>query len=560
MDAHQLALLLPTQAGNAALKWKALLNSAMAWLGPSWRMAAVDLANIFIVPYDGSPESLGHWQQCNQAHPKAQFIAATHLALPEAQWTLPIATGEGLPSLMGLVNLLLRVGEFLDRQNGSVDLALDEFQLQDHIQSILIEAQMDLACRICEFDNVKLYLVPGQNLAYAPGGLENLVPICIAHVKDIRVSVVDEAEIHRKSALGDFNGRLSKYAVLDDSDLLETIVAKKPQSYPLDELLWFASLVNSKGRLMPEQDYGLHFKLKALPDFFWQDRYQAYHSLARLWAGDFWEISAFSALAQAPWRQVIDFHNACALLDGFESQYGGSAAAPLESMAAENVRQEDEVQVESEPLLFLVPAQSPMEDLATSVMEELYSAFQLEGTQSNVKIIFAGMQGAGKTRAIATVSECVRQATGHSDKSLFNRGVHKVAVNFAELHLRDLKFYLYGTPGLRRLEFMGQSLCAGAWGLVVMIDNSADHPLDELDYYLDLYHDCSANLRVAIAVTHFDKSSSPSLEDYQAHLDRYHFGHPAWVLDPRSQPAMLDFLTKMAGLETGRAIQAAEAA
>jgi hypothetical protein len=107
-----------------------------------------------------------------------------------------------------------------------------------------------------------------------------------------------------------------------------------------------------------------------------------------------------------------------------------------------------------------------------------------------IKVIFTGSVGAGKTTAIQTISEIdpIRTEAKPSEASVLNRkSSTTVAMDYGELTLEDdTKLYLYGTPGQRRFDFMSHILTKGALGLVILIDNSHNTPLEELDYYLNL--------------------------------------------------------------------------
>lgn len=135
-----------------------------------------------------------------------------------------------------------------------------------------------------------------------------------------------------------------------------------------------------------------------------------------------------------------------------------------------------------------------------------------------IKIVFTGCVGAGKTTAIATISEIVpvRTEAKPSEADVLNRkSSTTVAMDYGELTLEgDTKLYLYGTPGQRRFDFMCHILTKGALGLVILIDNSHQSPLEELDYYLNLNAEFLINKPAVIGVTHYDKVIQPSVDDY----------------------------------------------
>jgi signal recognition particle receptor subunit beta len=139
-------------------------------------------------------------------------------------------------------------------------------------------------------------------------------------------------------------------------------------------------------------------------------------------------------------------------------------------------------------------------------------------SNQQIKIVFTGSVGAGKTTAIETISEIdpVRTEAKPSEASVLSRkSSTTVAMDYGELTLEDnTKLYLYGTPGQRRFDFMSHILTKGALGLVVLVDNSHKNPLEELDYYLNLNAEFLERNPAVIGVTHYDEAIHPSVDDY----------------------------------------------
>lgn len=135
-----------------------------------------------------------------------------------------------------------------------------------------------------------------------------------------------------------------------------------------------------------------------------------------------------------------------------------------------------------------------------------------------IKIVFTGCVGAGKTTAIEAISEIdpIRTEAKPSELNVLDRkSSTTVAMDYGELTLDDgSKLYLYGTPGQRRFDFMCHILTQGALGLLILIDNSHENPLDELDYYLNLNAGFLIKNPAVIAITHYDKVSYPSIDTY----------------------------------------------
>ena len=139
-----------------------------------------------------------------------------------------------------------------------------------------------------------------------------------------------------------------------------------------------------------------------------------------------------------------------------------------------------------------------------------------------IKLVFTGCVGAGKTTAIAAISEEIPISTEvkPSEQSVIKRKPSTtVAMDYGVLTLENgEKLYLYGTPGQRRFDFMTDLLTKGALGLIILIDNTHTDPLAELDYYLNLNHRFLQNNPAVIGITHYDENTQPNIGDYYAAL------------------------------------------
>ncbi|NOQ15594.1 MAG: GTP-binding protein [Methyloprofundus sp.] len=135
-----------------------------------------------------------------------------------------------------------------------------------------------------------------------------------------------------------------------------------------------------------------------------------------------------------------------------------------------------------------------------------------------IKFVFTGCVGAGKTTAIKTVSEVEpisTEAKPTEDSVVRRKKTTTVAMDYGELTLEDgEKLYLYGTPGQRRFDFMCEILTEGALGLIILVDNSHEDPMGELDYYLNLNARFLRQSAAVIGVTHYDVTTKPTIDDY----------------------------------------------
>jgi len=171
---------------------------------------------------------------------------------------------------------------------------------------------------------------------------------------------------------------------------------------------------------------------------------------------------------------------------------------------------------------------------------------------SDIKFIFTGPPGSGKTTAIASISDEPPIITNaiSSEKTDAN-GVAAAAMDFAEITLQDdTVVHLYGIPGQERFRFIWEVIIRGGLGLIILIDNTRPSPLDDLDIYLDNFSGFIDATSAAIGVTHIDKENKGALQliDYHKHLKMRNLELPLFPVDtrkPKDTSLLLDSLMAM---------------
>lgn len=155
---------------------------------------------------------------------------------------------------------------------------------------------------------------------------------------------------------------------------------------------------------------------------------------------------------------------------------------------------------------------------------------------SQLKFIITGSPGAGKTTAIAAISETppVRTDECTTDSLSATKSETTVAMDFGELTLEGgEKVYLYGTPGQRRFEFMWKILTQGGLGLILLVDCTREDPLADMDMYLENFSDFIAQTSVVIGITRSETQGAPSLDDFYDRLEKAGRLFPILEIDPR---------------------------
>ena len=171
---------------------------------------------------------------------------------------------------------------------------------------------------------------------------------------------------------------------------------------------------------------------------------------------------------------------------------------------------------------------------------------------SDIKFIFTGPPGAGKTSAIASISDAppiITNAT--ASKKTDTNGVAAAGMDFAEITLQDdIVVHLYGIPGQERFRFIWEVIIRGGLGLIILIDNTRPSPLDDLDIYLDNFADFIDTTSAVIGITRINKDNKDSLQlnDYHKHLKKRNLELPFFPVDtrkPKDISLLLDSLMAM---------------
>lgn len=169
------------------------------------------------------------------------------------------------------------------------------------------------------------------------------------------------------------------------------------------------------------------------------------------------------------------------------------------------------------------------------------------------RILFVGPVGAGKTTAIAAVSDSgVSQTEALASDAVASRKPNTtVAMDYGTLRIgTDQTIQLVGTPGQARFDFMWEILAEGAIGIVLMIDNSLPEPLADLDLYLHAFRNLidRQGAPAVVAVTRTDLGGGLSIPHYREHLAASGRRLPVFEVDARSREDVKQALFAMAAL------------
>jgi signal recognition particle receptor subunit beta len=165
------------------------------------------------------------------------------------------------------------------------------------------------------------------------------------------------------------------------------------------------------------------------------------------------------------------------------------------------------------------------------------------------KIVFTGPMGAGKTSAIAAISEVVPVLTevDNSDRLSFDKQSTTVGFDFGRITLANgHSVRLYGTPGQARFRFMWDILGRGAAGVIVLIDASQPGALVQMDHFVDVFKPHVPAGAIVIGIGRTDQPGALSSEAFAARLDARGLMVPVLSIDARKPRDVLVLVQTLA--------------
>jgi signal recognition particle receptor subunit beta len=152
------------------------------------------------------------------------------------------------------------------------------------------------------------------------------------------------------------------------------------------------------------------------------------------------------------------------------------------------------------------------------------------------KIVFTGPMGAGKTTAIAAISEIapVKTEVDNTDQAAHSKASTTVGCDFGRLTLPDGgTVRQYGTPGQARYRFMWDILGRGAAGVIVLIDASQPGALVQLDLFVDAFLPHVPRGALVIGIGRTGEQGAPATDAFAARLDARGIVAPVLSVDVR---------------------------
>ena len=178
------------------------------------------------------------------------------------------------------------------------------------------------------------------------------------------------------------------------------------------------------------------------------------------------------------------------------------------------------------------------------------------GPTRDLKVVFTGPMGAGKTTAIRAISDSAALSTDvpiSGTEAMAGKTMTTVGLDYGECSIDgQWVFKLFGTPGQDRFRFMWDILGAGAFGLVVLADNSQPDPVGEVERYLSAFAKHVPVRRMVVGVGRLDSHATPSIDAYCDRLAALGLHVPVLEVDVRRSAdvrLLLSVLVSMAEVE-----------
>jgi len=179
---------------------------------------------------------------------------------------------------------------------------------------------------------------------------------------------------------------------------------------------------------------------------------------------------------------------------------------------------------------------------------------------SELKIVFAGPMGAGKTTAISAVSDRPPVSTEavNNDQLAFAKEFTTVGLDFGQLMLEDgTVVRLYGTPGQERFSFMWEIIGAGAIGVILLLDASSPTVLADLRAQAQVFQRLAPEQPFVIGIGRTDPADDMHIGACTRALAELGISAPVFSVDVRIRADVLLLIETLLALLEARASELA---
>jgi len=157
------------------------------------------------------------------------------------------------------------------------------------------------------------------------------------------------------------------------------------------------------------------------------------------------------------------------------------------------------------------------------------------------KIVFTGPPNAGKTTAIAAISDVAPVVTdvANHDAELAKQRT-TVGMDYGVVSLDGQESVrLFGTPGQKRFDFMWRILVRNAIGIVILVDNSQPDALAQFEGFLDALAEELAGGSCVVGVGRTESHPEPGMDAFSDLLAGRGHLFPVVAVDVRRRDDVL---------------------
>lgn len=172
---------------------------------------------------------------------------------------------------------------------------------------------------------------------------------------------------------------------------------------------------------------------------------------------------------------------------------------------------------------------------------------------AELKIVFTGPMGAGKTTAIRAISDLPPVSTEmrNHDQESFAKDATTVALDLGHISLDDgTVVRLYGTPGQERFSFMWEIVGRGSMGVILLIDGASPNAIPDLRAYATAFRRIAPDQPFVVGVGRTEANDIELLDGCALALQSLRLAAPVFSVDVRKREDVLLLIeTLLASLE-----------
>ncbi|HSX62429.1 MAG TPA: GTP-binding protein [Tahibacter sp.] len=162
-------------------------------------------------------------------------------------------------------------------------------------------------------------------------------------------------------------------------------------------------------------------------------------------------------------------------------------------------------------------------------------------SEHEFKIVFTGPMGAGKTTAIAAISDEPPVSTDvvNTDRAAFDKPETTAGLDYGRIALDGgASVRLYGTPGQLRYRFLWDILGSNAAGVIVLIDAAQADALVQLDAFVDAFGG-GRRAPIVVGIGRSGQSGALPLDAFAQRLESHGLTLPVFGVDVRRRDDVL---------------------